>query len=112
MNVLLTPQTLQSLIGRGIDVCIRSGALLLRKGLLSIALEPDYWEGGAICFRVVKGRMLVRVLSMLNVLPLRDGRICLDLSERYPEVEIEDVRITDEGLLLRITFGGGRELGF
>ncbi len=56
--------------------------------------------------------MLVRVLSMLNVLPLRDGRICLDLSERYPEVEIEDVRITDEGLLLRITFGGGRELGF
>ena len=112
MNVLLTPETLESLIGRGIDVSIRSGALVLRKGLLSIALEPDYWRDGIVCFRITGGRILAGILSLLGVLSLKGGRLCLDFSERYPEVEVEDARITDEGLLLRITFGGERELGF
>ncbi len=112
MNVLLTPETLESLIGRGVKVSVESGVLTLRKGFLSVALSPDYWRDGYICFRIVRGGFILRVLSLLGVVSLENGRLCLDFSRHYPGVVIEDARVTDGGLLLRITFGRERELGF
>ncbi|GEM_PF-2893134 len=112
MKVLLTPETLESLVGRGVRISICSGAILLRRGPVYIALKPDFWRNGAICFRIVRGKIVAAVLSVLGIVPLKGGRLCLDFSKHYPGIEIEDVRISDGGLLLQITFEGGRELGF
>ncbi len=110
--MLLIPETIERLIGRGVKVDTGADTLILRKGFISVILKVDYWRDGLVCFRIVKGKLLMRILSMLGIVPSGGGRLCLDFSRDYPGMVVEDARVTDRGLLLHITFEEGRELGF
>ena len=121
MNVLLTPESLEGILSRyGIRVRIEGEWVVLFRWPFRFRTKPILFDGCSVKFRV-KGNIpfaLVCIFMRIRGMGFRCGwnhlwiDLCHLLRLQAGFAKIEEVKVVERGLFIRLGFPGGRELGF